>query len=87
MADGEARTIIFPEDRLPVGQNLVAGLQHVVAMFGGTVLCPLLIGFDPNVTIFFSGLATILFFLVVGGKVPSYLGSSFSFIAAIIAAT
>lgn len=79
--------VIYPEDRLPVGQNLIAGLQHVVAMFGGTVLCPLLIGFDANTTIFFSGLATILFFFVVGGKIPSYLGSSFSFIAAIIAVT
>ncbi|ESQ89594.1 hypothetical protein ABAC460_12040 [Asticcacaulis sp. AC460] len=83
----EPTQIIYPEDRLPIGQNLVAGLQHVVAMFGGTVLCPLLIGFDPNTTIFFSGIATILFFFVVGGKVPSYLGSSFSFIAAIIAVT
>ncbi|WP_211211188.1 solute carrier family 23 protein [Asticcacaulis biprosthecium] len=50
--------IIYPEDRLPVGQNLFAGLQRVLAMFGGAVLCPLLIEFDPNTTIFFSGLGS-----------------------------
>jgi len=83
----EAIGVIYPEDRLPLGQTAVAGFQHVVAMFGGTVLCPLLIGFDPNTTIFFSGIATLLFFVIVRGHVPSYLGSSFSFIAAIIAAT
>jgi len=80
-------TLLYPEDRLPAGQTAIAGLQHVVAMFGGTVLCPLLIGFDPSTTVFFSGVATILFFLIVRGRVPSYLGSSFSFIAPIIAAT
>jgi len=79
--------IIYPEDRLPLGQTLVAGFQHVMAMFGGTVLCPLLIGFDPGTTVFFSGVATLLFFVIVRGRVPSYLGSSFSFIAAIIAVT
>lgn len=80
-------SLIYPEDRLPPVKTAIAGAQHVVAMFGGTVLCPLLIGFDPNTTVFFSGIATILFFLIVRGKVPSYLGSSFSFIAPVIAAT
>ncbi len=79
--------VIYPEDRLPLLQTLVAGFQHVMAMFGGTVLCPLLIGFDPGTTVFFSGVATLLFFVIVRGRVPSYLGSSFSFIAAIIAVT
>src|SRR6478752_1166301 len=66
---------IMPDERLPTGQTLVAGLQHVVAMFGSTALAPILMGFDPNVSILFSGLATIVFFIVVGGRVPSYLGS------------
>ena len=79
--------IILPEERLPIGQTVVVGIQHVVAMFGATVLAPLLMGFDPNVSILFSGIGTLIFFLIVGGRVPSYLGSSFSFIAVVIAAT
>jgi putative pyrimidine permease RutG len=79
--------VILPEERLPAGQTIVVGLQHVVAMFGATVLAPILTGFDPNVAVLFSGIGTLIFFIAVGGKVPSYLGSSFSFIAVIIAAT
>src|ERR671928_853690 len=81
------RGVIAPEERLPWGQMIAAGLQHVVAMFGATVLAPILMGFDPNVAILFSGIATLIFFVVVGGRVPSYLGSSFAFIAVVIAVT
>src|SRR5258707_7586399 len=79
--------IIAPDERLPWGQTIFVGLQHVLAMFGATVLGPLVMGFDPNTAIFFSGVGTLIFFLIVGGRVPSYLGSSFSFIAVILAAT
>jgi xanthine/uracil permease len=79
--------VIGPEERLPWGQTLVVGLQHVFAMFGATVLVPILMGFDPNTSIFFSGIGTLLFFVVVGGRVPSYLGSSFAFVAVTLAAT
>ena len=79
--------VIAPDERLPMGQTIALGLQHVVAMFGATVLAPLLMGFDPNVSILFSGISTLIFFFVTGGKLPSYLGSSFSFIAVVIAAT
>ncbi|MFO1303077.1 MAG: solute carrier family 23 protein [Burkholderiales bacterium] len=79
--------VVAPDERLPAGQTLALGAQHVVAMFGATVLAPLLMGFDPNVAILFSGIGTLLFFVAVGGRVPSYLGSSFSFIAVVIAAT
>src|SRR2546430_16423935 len=79
--------IIAPTERPPWGQSIFLGLQHVLAMFGATVLAPILMGFDPNTAIFFSGIGTILFFLVVGGRVPSYLGSSFSFIAVVLAAS
>ena len=73
---------------LPTADNIVFGFQHVLAMFGGTILGPLLMGFDPNVSLFFSGFGTLLFFaLVHWGRVPSYLGSSFSFIAAVNVAT
>src|SRR5579859_420105 len=79
--------IIAPDERLPWGQSIFVGLQHVLAMFGATVLAPIIMGFDPNTAIFFSGIGTLVFFLIVGGRVPSYLGSSFSFIAVVAAAT
>jgi putative pyrimidine permease RutG len=79
--------VILPEERLPTGPTILVGLQHVVAMFGATVLAPILMGFDPNVAIFFSGIATLIFFAVTGGRVPSYLGSSFAFIGPVLAAT
>ncbi|MGA8008986.1 MAG: solute carrier family 23 protein, partial [Thiomonas sp.] len=79
--------VIAPDERLPAPQTLAMGLQHVVAMFGSTVFAPLLMGFNPNIAILMSGIGTLIFFLVVGGRVPSYLGSSFSFIGVVIAAT
>ncbi|MFT4120869.1 solute carrier family 23 protein [Bradyrhizobium sp.] len=79
--------VIAPDERLPWGQTILVGVQHVGAMFGATALAPIIMGFDPNVAIFFSGIGTLIFFLAVGGRVPSYLGSSFSFIAVVIAAT
>lgn len=79
--------VIAPDERLPWGQTLALGVQHVVAMFGATVLAPLLMGFNPNVAILMSGIGTLIFFLIVGGRVPSYLGSSFAFIGVVIAAT
>ena len=79
--------VVAPDERLPAAQTLALGLQHVVAMFGATVLAPLLMGFDPNVAILFSGVGTLIFFVTVGGRVPSYLGSSFSFIAVVVVAT
>ncbi|MBS0390049.1 MAG: pyrimidine utilization transport protein G [Proteobacteria bacterium] len=79
--------VIGPEERLPWGQTGLMGIQHVIAMFGSTVLAPILMGFDPNLAVFMSGIGTLIFFLITGGKVPSYLGSSFAFIGVVIAAT
>lgn len=79
--------VIAPDERLPAGQTIALGIQHVVAMFGSTVLAPLLMGFDPNLAIMMSGIGTLIFFVLVGGRVPSYLGSSFAFIGVVIAAT
>ncbi len=79
--------VIMPEERLPWGQTIVSGLQHSVAMSGATIIAPLLMGFDPNVALLFSGIGTLIFFVLVAGRVPSYLGSSFAFIAVVIAAT
>ncbi|WP_343589486.1 solute carrier family 23 protein [Paracidovorax wautersii] len=80
-------TVVAPDERLPWSQTTVMGVQHVIAMFGSTVLAPILMGFDPNVAILMSGLGTLIFFLVTGGRVPSYLGSSFAFIGVVIAAS
>ena len=79
--------VIGPDERLPWGQTGLMGIQHVIAMFGSTVLAPILMGFDPNMAVFMSGIGTLIFFLITGGKVPSYLGSSFAFIGVVIAAT
>jgi putative pyrimidine permease RutG len=57
---------VMPDERLPLGPTVVMGVQHVVAMFGSTALAPILMGFDPNLAIFFSGIATLIFFVVVG---------------------
>jgi putative pyrimidine permease RutG len=79
--------VIAPDERLPWPQTAVMGVQHVIAMFGATVLAPILMGFDPNIAILMSGIGTLIFFAVTGGRVPSYLGSSFAFIGVVIAAT
>ncbi|MBB6564267.1 uracil-xanthine permease [Acidovorax soli] len=79
--------VIAPDERLPWPQTAAMGVQHVIAMFGATVLAPILMGFDPNVAILMSGVGTLIFFMVTGGKVPSYLGSSFAFIGVVLAAT
>ncbi len=72
-------------ERLPLVKMLPLGLQHLFAMFGATVLVPLLTGLPPSVALFTSGTGTLLFILVTQGRVPAYLGSSFAFIAPIIA--
>ncbi|MET0508801.1 MAG: solute carrier family 23 protein [Burkholderiaceae bacterium] len=79
--------VIAPDERLPWPQTTVMGVQHVIAMFGATVLAPILMGFNPNLAILMSGVGTLLFYVVTGGRVPSYLGSSFAFIGVVIAAT
>lgn len=79
--------VVAPDERLSLPQTLVMGIQHVVAMFGATVLAPMLMGFDPNLAILMSGIGTLLFFIIVRGKIPSYLGSSFAFIGVVITAS
>lgn len=79
--------LVAPDEMLPLGQTLIMGLQHAVAMFGATVLMPLLMGLDPNLSILMSGIGTLLFFVITGGRVPSYLGSSAAFVGVVIAVT
>ena len=73
--------VVAPEERLSWGRTIGIGMQHVVAMFGATLLVPTLTGFPVNTTLLFSGLGTILFLLITRNRLPSYLGSSFAFIA------
>src|SRR5690625_4497169 len=81
---GEA---VGPGQRLSWPRTIGLGSQHVVAMFGATFLVPLLTGFPPATTLFFSAIGTILFLVITRNRVPSYLGSSFAFIAPIGAVT
>lgn len=81
-APGEA---VGPRQRLPWGKTVGVGAQHVVAMFGATFVFPIVMGLDPNLAIMFSGICTILFLLVTKNMVPSYLGTSASFVAGVAA--
>ncbi|MCK6079684.1 NCS2 family nucleobase:cation symporter [Microbacterium sp. EYE_5] len=77
--------VVKPHERLGWGSTVAIGAQHVVAMFGATFLVPLLTGFPVSTTLLFSGLGTLLFLVLTRNKLPSYLGSSFAFIAPITA--
>ena len=84
IAPGE---VVMPQERLSWPRTAGIGAQHVVAMFGATFLVPLLTGFPPSTTLFFTGMGTLLFILITSGRLPSYLGSSFALIAPIGAVT
>ena len=79
------REIIGVDDRVSVGRAIPLGIQHMMSMFGSTVLVPVLTGLNPNVAIMCSGIGTICYLLVTRNKIPSYLGSSFAFISPILA--
>lgn len=79
------RRVIQTDETLPFAQALPLALQHLMAMFGATVLVPLLTGLDPSVGLMTSGIGTIIYLFCVRGKIPSYLGSSFAFIAPLAA--
>lgn len=87
---GDGKTIahgqvVTPEQRLSWPRTIGIGMQHVIAMFGATLLVPMITGFPTNTTLLFSGIGTILFLLVTRNRLPSYLGSSFAFIAPLTA--
>lgn len=83
IAPGE---VVAPDERLRTPAMLGLGLQHVLAMFGATALVPVLTGFPVSTTILFSGVGTLIFLAVTRGRVPSYTGSSFAFVAPVVAA-
>jgi len=89
---GNGRTVapdavVRPEERLNWPATIAIGVQHVIAMFGATFLVPVLTGFPVPTTLLFSGVGTLLFLLITKNRLPSYLGSSFAFIAPVTAAT
>ncbi|MFC7496899.1 MULTISPECIES: uracil-xanthine permease family protein [unclassified Nocardioides] len=85
VVDPQPGEAVGPRQRLPWGKTVGVGAQHVVAMFGATFVFPLVMGLDPNLAIMFSGICTVLFLLVTKNMVPSYLGTSASFVAGVAA--
>ncbi len=81
------RQVIGVDERISTARAIPLGIQHMMSMFGSTVLVPALTGLNPNVAIMCSGIGTICYLLVTRNKIPSYLGSSFAFISPILAAT
>jgi uracil-xanthine permease len=77
--------VVRPDERLSWPRTVGLGAQHVVAMFGATFVFPIIMGLNPQLAIMMSGIATICFLLIVNGKVPSYLGTSASFVAGVVA--
>lgn len=83
MSDGKIRIgedPIYDARKLGVGKMLILGLQHTFAMFGATVLVPLITGLSVSTTLLMAGIGTLLFHLLTKGKVPAFLGSSFAFL-------
>lgn len=78
--------VVAPDERLPWPAMFGLGAQHVLAMFGSTAIVPVLTGFPVSATLLWAGIGTLLFVLITGNRVPSYTGSSFAFIAPVLAA-
>ena len=81
-----AGQVVSTDERLTWPRTIGVGVQHIAAMFGATFLVPIITGFPPTTTLFFSGVGTLIFLALTQNKVPSYLGSSFAFLAPIAAA-
>lgn len=77
---------ISGEPEISLNKKVILGVQHTFTMFGATVLVPIITGFDISVALFMAGMGTLLFHLITKGKVPAFLGSSFAFIAPVMAA-
>ena len=87
--DGKTVTpgeVVSPSERLTWPRTVGIGAQHIAAMFGATFLVPIITGFPPSTTLLFSGIGTLLFIFITRNRIPSYLGSSFAFLAPVGAA-
>jgi len=78
------RRTIGIEEKLPLLESLPLSLQHLTAMFGATILVPILLGIDPAIALLMNGIGTMLYSWVTKGGIPAYLGSSFAFISPVL---
>ena len=76
-----ARRIIGIHEKLPILESLPLSFQHLTAMFGATILVPILLGVDPAIALLMNGIGTLIYTWITKGGIPAYLGSSFAFIA------
>ena len=76
-----ARRIIGIHEKLPILESLPLSFQHLTAMFGATILVPILLGIDPAIALLMNGIGTLIYSWVTKGGIPAYLGSSFAFIS------
>ena len=77
----ENKRVIQVDEKVPVNLLIPLSIQHLLAMFGASVLVPFVFGINPAVVLFMNGFGTLLYIAVTKGKVPAYLGSSFAFLA------
>lgn len=78
------RRVIGIHEKLPVMESIPLSLQHLTAMFGATILVPILLGVDPAISLLMNGIGTLIYSWVTKGGIPAYLGSSFAFIAPVL---
>jgi uracil permease len=81
------KNFVDVEERLPIGKTIPLSFQHLFAMVGATILVPMLTGLSPSIALFCSGVGTLLYIICTKAKLPAYIGSSFAFIAPMIAAS
>lgn len=77
--------VLDVNERPSLGQWIGLSIQHMFSMFGSTVLVPILVGLNPGIALFSSGVGTLMYILITKGKIPAYMGSSFSFIVPMLA--
>ena len=80
----ELLEVIGVEDKLPLKKAIPLSVQHLFAMFGSSVLVPILLNIDPATVLFFNGIGTLLYAFITKRKIPAYLGSSFAFISPVL---
>ena len=85
MAEEKHDVVLDVNERLKPGQWVGLSIQHMFSMFGSTVLVPILVGLNPGIALFSSGVGTLMYILITKGKIPAYMGSSFSFIVPMVA--
>lgn len=85
MATKNQEIVLDISDRPTPGHWFGLSLQHLFAMFGSTVLVPILVGLNPGIALFSSGVGTLMYILITKGKIPAYMSSSFSFIVPMVA--